>query len=287
MFHINEIQAAIPRLQLVHEGVSTAELAPSRGGMATSLVVGGEEVMFLDQESFADTSRNVRGGNPVLFPSPGKLVDDQWQRDGRSGSMKQHGFARTSAWRVIARETDGCAAVTLGLDSSGATLRDYPWDFRARYRYVLRGARLRIEMSFENTGDAVMPFGAGFHPYFFVPQDEKAGTTIATAATRGFDNVARKPIEFDGFDLTRKEVDMFLLDHGSSKSTLSRPGSQRTVVVEGSDEFSHWVVWTLEGRDFVCLEPWTCPGDALNTGDRLIHLPPGERHDLWLEIGAE
>lgn len=138
MFHINELDGkldgAIPRLQLVHDGVSTAELAPSRGGMMTSLTVGGEEVMFLDPESFADTRRNVRGGNPVLFPSPGKLVADQWQRDGRSGQMKQHGFARTSAWTVISRETDECAAVTLGLDSSDDTRQQYPWDFRARYQ---------------------------------------------------------------------------------------------------------------------------------------------------------
>ena len=287
MFHIKEIEGAIPRLQLVHEGLSTAELAPTRGGMVTSLSMAGEELMFLDQESFADTSRNVRGGNPVLFPSPGKLVDDQWARDGHSGSMKQHGFARTSAWAVIGRETDECAAVTLGLDSSDDTRRRYPWDFSARYRYALRGNRLRIEMSFENTGATAMPFGAGFHPYFFVPQGEKAGVSITSAATKAFDNVAKKHIDFGGFDLTQKEVDMFLLDHGSSRSTLSRPGSERVIVVEGSEELSHWVVWTLEGRDFVCLEPWTCPGDALNTGDRLFHLPPGERRSLWLEIGVE
>jgi galactose mutarotase-like enzyme len=44
------------------------------------------------------------------------------------------------------------------------------------------------------------------------------------------------------------------------------------------------VIWTLRGRDFVCLEPWTCPGDALNTGAGLLFLAPGETRALRLEI---
>jgi galactose mutarotase-like enzyme len=57
--------------------------------------------------------------------------------------------------------------------------------------------------------------------------------------------------------------------------------------VECSEELSYWVVWTLKGRDFVCLEPWTCPGNALNTGERLLHLPPGQTRTLWMAITAE
>ena len=57
-----------------------------------------------------------------------------------------------------------------------------------------------------------------------------------------------------------------------------------TVALRGSAEFTHWVVWTVAGKDFVCLEPWTCPGNALNTGDRLTVLAPGATRSLWLEI---
>jgi galactose mutarotase-like enzyme len=44
------------------------------------------------------------------------------------------------------------------------------------------------------------------------------------------------------------------------------------------------VVWTLAGRDFVCVEPWTAPADALNTGESLITLAPGESRDLWVSF---
>jgi galactose mutarotase-like enzyme len=44
------------------------------------------------------------------------------------------------------------------------------------------------------------------------------------------------------------------------------------------------VVWTLAGRDFVCLEPWTCPADALNSGASLLELAPGGKRSLSVEL---
>src|SRR4051812_11386022 len=76
-------------------------VAPSRGGMVTRFEVNGEPVLFLDAASLTDLAKNVRGGNPVLFPSPGPLAGERFTRDGKSGSMKQHGFARQEAWTVV------------------------------------------------------------------------------------------------------------------------------------------------------------------------------------------
>jgi galactose mutarotase-like enzyme len=44
------------------------------------------------------------------------------------------------------------------------------------------------------------------------------------------------------------------------------------------------VIWTLPGKDFVCLEPWTAPANALNSGESLLIVPPGAHRDLWTEI---
>jgi galactose mutarotase-like enzyme len=261
---------------------SLAVVAPARGGMLTRLFARGLDALYLDEATFRDPAKNVRGGNPVLFPSPGKLAGDAFACDGRSGSLPQHGFARNLAWRVEATDTRDGASVTLGLSSTGETRRAYPWDFALTYTYTLRGAGLTIEQRIANRGDAPMPFGAGFHPYFHIPQAEKAGARIATRATRAFDNVTKQEGPFAGFDLTRAEVDLHLVDHGSSSATLSWAG--RTVTIGCSPEYTRWVVWTLAGKDFVCLEPWTCPGNALNTGDRLIRLAPGEERTLTTRI---
>ena len=285
-FTVTEKSGPIPTLELADEAAaSRVVLAPARGGMAIGFTVGGREIFFLDESTFLDRSANVRGGNPVLFPSPGKLTGDRWAQGGKSGSMKQHGFARNLDWDVASTGADGAARATLRLRSNEVTSAQYPWDFVVEYEYALAGPRLSIEQRFTNESDTAMPFGAGFHPYFRVPQSEKGAARITTAATRAFDNVQKRELAFEGFDLTGKEVDMHLLDHGSSEATLVTADGA-TIAVTGSEAFTHWVVWTLAGRDFVCLEPWTCPGDALNTGERLIIARPGESIALRIEIAV-
>src|SRR5450432_4102041 len=104
------------------ETKSLAVLAPGRGGMLTRLALGGRHLLFLDEKTLRDPNANVRGGSPVLFPSPGKLVQDSWNRNGHSGSMKQHGFARTLPWEVVRTSHEGGASVTLRLQSNEAKL---------------------------------------------------------------------------------------------------------------------------------------------------------------------
>jgi galactose mutarotase-like enzyme len=279
MFQVTHVPGALPLVELADtEAGSLAVVAPTRGGMLTRLRAGGVEALYLDESTLRDPTKNVRGGNPVLFPSPGKLAGDAWARDGRRGSLKQHGFARNLPWEITGTETSGGAAVSLRLASSDETRAAYPWDFTFALTYTLRGAGVEIDQVVTNRGDRAMPFGAGFHPYFHVAQAEKGSASIATRATRAFDNVTKQEIAFTGIDLTRAEVDLHLIDHGSSSAALRVAG--RTITVSCSPELTRWVVWTLAGRDFVCLEPWTCPGDALNSGDRLIVLAPGESRTL-------
>jgi galactose mutarotase-like enzyme len=282
MFNVTHHKDPIESLELRDEEAgSQAVLAPERGGLLTRLVMGGRHVFFLDEATLRDTTKNVRGGNPVLFPAPGKLRDNAYQRDGKHGSMPQHGFARNFAWEVASTSAEGAARATLRLASSDTTRAAYPWDFVAEYTYALRGPLLRIDLAFTNTGSERMPFGAGFHPYFLVRQSEKGDARVHTTATRAFDNVTKTSHALERIDLTLPEVDMHLQDHGPLPCTLEWPGGR--IVVRGSPEFTHWVIWTLSGKDFVCVEPWTCPGDALNTGDRLITLAPSETRRLWVE----
>ena len=264
---------------------ATAWLAPRRGGLVTRFTVGARPVLFLDEASLLDEKKNVRGGVPILFPSPGKLAGDRWARAGRSGALGQHGFARNLPWAVVAL---GPAEATLRLASSAETRANFPWEFQLDYRFALRaegaGAVLRIEQRVHNPGSEPLPFGCGFHPYFLVPQAEKAGARIVTRATRAFDNAAKREVSINGpIDLTTAEVDLHLEDHGSSSAALALAGGAR-VELSGSPELQRWVVWTLAGKDFVCLEPWTGPADGLNTGAGLLEVAPGAARELWTEI---
>lgn len=289
-WRVKQSGGAIPTVELEDPAAaSVVELAPDRGAIVIRFAVAGRELLYLDRATFDDRAANVRGGVPVLFPSPGKLAGDAWSRGGRSGSMKQHGFARALPWELVSAsdEAEGGASARLRLRSNEETRARYPWDFEAELTYTLRGRALRIDSSVANVGEGEMPFGAGFHPYFAVLDEDKATVEIPTRATRAFDNVTKREIPFQGFDFGAAEVDLHLLDHGAADGSLRIGGrAPASISLRGSPEFTRWVVWSLRGRDFVCLEPWTCPGDALNTGDRLITLSPGERRAMWIEIGC-
>jgi galactose mutarotase-like enzyme len=240
-------------------GKARATLNAGRGALITQWSVDGEELLYLDEATLNDPTKNVRGGIPVLFPSPGKLENDRYPR----GSMKQHGFARNLGWEG-SRSREG-AVVTL--HSNELTRAQYPWDFVVTMTFTLSETSLRIDQHV--TGDDGMPFGFGFHPYFAVPVAEKRVTRIETSATRAFDNVHKQNIDLHGIDLAAGEVDLHLLDHNCTESALM---FYRTIRVRASEDYRRWVIWTLPDKPFVCLEPWTCPGNALNTGEGLITL---------------
>jgi galactose mutarotase-like enzyme len=269
---------------LVTADRSRFAIRPVRGGMVTRFDVGDARVLYMDDATLEDATKNVRGGNPVLFPSPGKLAGDAWARDGKAGSLKQHGFARNLPWRVLGTIDGASPAVALELASTPETRAQYPWDCTLQMTYSLCGDdTLRIDQRVENRGDTAMPCGVGFHPYFYVKDADKRSSQVRTNATRAFDNVTKREQPITGaIDLTQTEVDLHLLDHRGTEAELITPSGE--VRLRGSAEYTHWVVWTLAGRDFVCVEPWTCPGNALNTGDRLITLAPREARSLWLEI---
>jgi galactose mutarotase-like enzyme len=262
---------------------SRVSIVPGRGAIVTRFRIGEREILYLDDATLRDPAKNVRGGIPVLFPSPGRLTGDRFARDGHSGSMKQHGFARDLAWETRSVGVTDAPRATLVLRSTEATRAAYPYDFLLAITFSLVGASLRLDVDVENPGSVPLPFAFGLHPYFLVPDADKARARIATHATRAFDNVEKKTVPFHGFDLTAKEVDLHLLDHGSSDSELAW-GDGARLAIRASPELTRWVVWTLAGRDFVCVEPWTAPADALNTGESLIELPPGGKRSLRVEL---
>ncbi len=62
------------------------------------------------------------------------------------------------------------------------------------------------------------------------------------------------------------------------------PGVGRISLTFGP-ELKTLEVWTLSGKDFVCIEPWTGPSNVINTSDGLS-VAPGERMQFWMAIEA-
>ena len=178
--------------------------------------------------------------------------------------MKQHGFARNLPFAVERRDA---RSVTLSLAASDETRARFPFEFRIELTISVSGRELRIAQRYQNLGAERMPLHVGFHPYFLVPDAEKPRVAVETHATRAFDNVQKRDVPFAGLDFTRPEVDLRLDDAGGSSTSLRRPGAP-AVEIEGSAEFGHWAIWAIAGKDFICVEPWTAPTNALNSGEQ-------------------
>lgn len=282
--HRSSLNAAIGELYTLHDERvdSSVVVAPQRGAIVTSMRIGARELFYLQAATLDDPAQNVRGGIPVLFPSPGKLEGDTFRWGGRSGSdLKQHGFGRILDWRVLDTPP---ACLQLEISANTWTRPRFPWSFRAQLDFALELMRLSLTLTVENHDSEVMPFGLGFHPYFYVKdKGDKAKLKIDTAATQAFDNVQKQVVPFESFDLTKPEVDLHLLDHGGANCMITLPDGAR-VELRGSPEFTRWVVWTLEKKDFVCVEPWTAPGNALNSGESLLFVEPGVARSFELEL---
>ena len=264
MPNVTTTPGVLETLRLEDEATgSLVTLAPSRGGMVTRFSVRDVPVLFLDETTLADPSKNVRGGIPILFPIAGKLPGDRYEASGRTFSMKQHGFARNLPWAVLDKSTADGASVTLGLVANEATRRMYPFEFALRFTYRLRGEVLTVEQRFENHGDTPMPLHPGLHPYFFVPEGAKAGVRLDTDATCALDNRTGREVPVTlPIALAGQEVDLSLLDHHPRETVLHRPGMAGVRLGFGQDQLL-LVVWTLPGRDFVCVEPWRSRPGAL------------------------
>ncbi|AEI65264.1 aldose 1-epimerase [Corallococcus macrosporus] len=263
------------------DGGCRVEVIPSRGAIVTRMCVDGDELLYLDEATVADPAKNVRGGIPVLFPIAGPLPGDTYSVGGQSYSLPQHGFARKLPWTV--RQSDASRLV-VALSSNEETLRHFPWRFHVTLTFSLTGGRLTLDSEVENQDTRPLPLHLGFHPYFRVPDAAKARARVDTDATCAWDNWRGQDVAFTGLTLTEEEVDLHLKDHSKPGTTLERGPGLRPIRLSWSPEYRVLVVWTLRGKDFVCVEPWTAAKGALATGEGLPSISPGQQTSLHFVI---
>ncbi|MDP1922794.1 MAG: aldose epimerase [Myxococcales bacterium] len=258
-------------------------LVPGRGGLVTHWSVGGEALLFLDEATLVDVSRNVRGGIPLLFPNAGPLPAEGVEFAGRRISQPQHGLARLAAWEVVdAVGDDDTARISMRLRSSDATRVGFPFDFESELAVSLSDGRLLLEWRFTNTGDVPMPLHAGTHPYFTVPVAQKAKAQVPSKATRLKERRSGEVRPASPVHFGEGEVDVALLDHGPAATLLRGDGSR--IELNSTPQLSTLVLWTLPDQPFICVEPWTAPGGALASGEGLSSVAPGASEALAIEF---
>lgn len=264
---------------------STLEVVPERGGIATSWLVEGKEIFYLDAERFANPDLTVRGGIPVLFPICGNLPDNTYTYKGVQGKLHQHGFARDLPWKPTEQVTEGCAALTLVLNSSEKTQDVYPFDFQLAFTYQIKGNSLEIIQQYTNLGAEPMPFSSGLHPYFLAP--DKTNLRFEIPGMQYRDQNTHSKGYFTGvFDPTLDEIDVSFDELTGLAATVTDAARRLRLTLSYNSSYAKLVFWTVKGKDFYCLEPWTAPRNALNTGAHLIYLQPGATCEMLVRMTA-
>lgn len=288
MYEIKEFTDKFRMIKLIDkEADSYVNICPERGGIVTEFNTHGEEVLYLNKDTFYDINANIRGGIPILYPLCGQLPEGKYELNGREYSMKNHGVARINAWSVIDTCTDGQASVTLRLTSSESTKESYPFEFELIFTYVLKGNVLEIRQEYINKSDEAMPMQAGFHPYFNVKDKSKVIYDFDATKYLDHDDLKIKDYTEKSMDFTNVVEANTILDHKDTSLSFHIKDLNRKITLEYSKEFKYMVVWSVIGQDFLCVEPWTAKTGALHTKEELIHIKPSESLKLNLSIKCE
>jgi galactose mutarotase-like enzyme len=249
-------------------GEETLRLVPERGGLVSGWRAQGQELLYLDQQRFADPTLSVRGGIPVLFPICGGLPP-------QCSLLPQHGFARDCAWS-LSPLADG-QGVAMQLEDDARTQALFPHAFQLSLEYRLAPSCLEITARVRNRGAAAMPYSLGLHPYFAVSGLDRLELAGLPATCR--DQVSNTEVA-TADQLARLSRGVDLLADPGTPVRLHDPDAGRTLRLETSSPLDLVVIWTDPPRPMVCLEPWTAPRGALLSGERLLSLEPDQEQVL-------
>ena len=245
-------------------------IIPERGGIVSEWKCGDREVLYFDQERYADPAKSIRGGIPVLFPICGNLPGDVLPVNGVNHTLRQHGFARDLPWQL--RLLDDQNGVCLALSSTDETLKAYPFAFLVEMEVRPLTGALEISITIHNRGDAAMPFSFGLHPYINVSDLEQ--TRLIGLADRCLNHHEMADAE-TADQLTHLQDGVDFLCRPSGPVTLIDAVTNGQLQLQHPEPMDLTVVWTEPPRRMVCLEPWTGPRQALISGDRRLELDPG------------
>jgi aldose 1-epimerase len=293
-----------------------AVIVPAAGCQCLSYRAGSLDVIAGPASPDAWREHPHRGGIPILFPWPGRVAGARFTFQGREYRMPVndplghsiHGFACERAFRVTRR---GPYFVTSILDSA-----DYPdlssiwpWPFALEIDYEV-GNGLRLKARITNTGNSVMPFGFGAHPYFHAPLNPQG---IRDAMMIQLDADARWPLDANmiptcdteplagKYDLRAPRLltdtydDAFRMaaiskdDASIPRARLIDPSLKIAVEVRADAAFGDFVVFAPPNNPVVALEPYTCAPDAFNLATRGVaagmrELAPGQTFEAGFKI---
>jgi aldose 1-epimerase len=272
------------------------------GGGLRSYTIGEQAV--LDGYALDALCSGVRG-HP-LIPWPNRVRDGRYEWDGEELQLDIseplldnaiHGLVRWRNWRVRERERSRVVLEEILYPTPG-----YPFTLDVELTYELLDDGLAVTARATNVGSRACPYGVGFHPYLRLAGAARIDDGLLTlpAAVRLLSDErliphSREAVDGGDYDFRApRRVGATVIDSCFTELERDADGLAR-VVFEHSDGSARWVLWldsaypflmvftgeTLapsEQRRGLAIEPMSCAPNALQSGEGLVRLEPGESH---------
>ena len=248
-----------------------AAIVSLQGAQVLSWIpAGGQEWLYLSDNSDYSGKTAIRGGVPVCFP-----------QFSSKGALPKHGLVRCVPWQLIDQHADDTSSsVTLRLGDSAETQQQWPHAFSIQLTTRLSADELKIGFEVENTGTQAFSFTTALHTYLRIGDigtvhiDGLGGVAYRDAANGDVEATQAEPLlRIDG------EVDRV---YHMAPNLLRICDAGRTLVIQ-SQGFPETVIWNPgpekcaalsdmpeDGyRQMICVEA-AC-------ADASIELAPGQR----------
>ncbi len=231
------------------------------------------------------------GQAPLMFPVCGGLRDDKFVFEGKEYTLEKHGYGRHCEFEL---ESSGADYAVFLLCSNENSHKYFPFDYELRVKYSLSDTRINIEYDVKNTSSTDMYFSIGGHEAYACPEgieeysvifeEEEVldshilnGNLLEHKTINLGTNTRELPLKYEYFAV---DAQVFL-NLKSRRATLKnrKTGESLSVEFEG---FDYFLLWTKPDAKYICLEPWCCCQDFVDSNYDItqklgiIRLEPGK-----------
>ncbi|MFZ0977409.1 MAG: aldose 1-epimerase [Solirubrobacteraceae bacterium] len=287
------------------DGSTSAEFVPEANMVCCSLVVDGDELLDRRRGVRAYAEQGKTMGVPLLYPWANRLAGFGYEAAGRRVTLSEddsriprdgnglpiHGvLPGLLHWDV--EDSAGADAIAARLRwDAGELLELYPFPHEVRCEATVGRGELTVTTTVTASGDGPVPVSFGYHPYTRLPGAGRDDWLVELSATnrlllddRSIPTGERVPVDRDPFRLRGVSLDDGY-DAAPAPARFDAAAAGNELTVEFLAGYPYAQAFAPPGEEFICFEPMTAPTNALNSGDGLTVIAPGESYRAAFRIG--
>lgn len=190
---------------------------------------------------------------PLLFPTPNRTRDNFYIYNGKRVDTINHGYARKAPFELLDNNASSISAKAI-FDS-----------ILLEEKIELIGKTIKWSFRIANNGFEEFPFSLALHPFF----KKSVFRTLTCSNLLEVEAVDKLPtgklLECNQYNdrlIDSIDEDTVYYSDNPIKATLK--SDEVSLIINGSNEFKHLVIFTSPEKSFICVEPQTGSTDFVN-----------------------